>query len=67
MYEIILTVCMFANAYSVELVCEKQTLSELPSCGHVEIDQRTDVMIKGIECKKMVPSAPPLEKGQANA
>ena len=64
MYEIILTVCMFANAHSVELVCEKQTLSELPSCGHVEIAQRADVMIKGIECRRMKVETPPLKAGQ---
>jgi hypothetical protein len=67
MYEIILTVCVFANAYSTDLACEKQTLSELPSCASVVIDQKPGVMIKGVECKKMVPVAPAPKVGEKNA
>lgn len=60
MYEVILTVCVFANAYSTELLCEKQTLSELPSCAAVVMAEprQAEAMIKGIECKKMIPVAP---------
>lgn len=64
MYEIILTVCMFANAYSVELVCEKQTLSELPSCAAVAMSHPEGVMIKGVECRKMIPVAPKSTAGR---
>jgi hypothetical protein len=67
MYEIILTVCVFANSYSTDLVCEKQRLDELPSCAAVVIEQKPEVMIKGVECRKMVPVAPPTEEGQENA
>lgn len=64
MYEIILTVCVFANAYSTDLACEKQTLSELPSCASAVIEQHKDIMIKGVECKKMIPVAPAPTAGE---
>lgn len=67
MYEIILTVCIFANAYSTDLVCEKQKMDELPTCASVAIEQRPGVMIKGVECRKMIPVAPPPEPGVKSA
>jgi len=67
MYEIILTVCVFANAYSTDLECEKQTLSELPNCAAVTIDQPKGVMIKGVECKRMIPVAPTPKAGEKPA
>ncbi len=67
MYEVILTVCIFANSYSVDLVCEEQKLDMLPSCANVQMHKPPDVMIKGIECRKMVPVAPPTKEGEASA
>lgn len=67
MYEIILTACVFANAYSTELVCEEQRMTELPSCAAVAISQIEGVMIKGVECRKMIPVAPPPKVGEKSA
>ena len=67
MYEIILLVCVFANDYSVDLVCEEQKLDMLPSCAHVEITKPPDAMIKGVTCRKMVPVAPATGEGEQSA
>lgn len=73
MFEVILTVCAFVNAYSTDLVCEKQVKDELPACNAVIIEDemwdtvlyhptrnpRGTAFIKKIECHKMIPKAPP--------
>ena len=68
MYEVIILACAFINGNSVELICEEQRLAELPACivevsnpriYHPTINPTGDIFIKSIECKKMVPVAPP--------
>lgn len=72
MYEVIILACTFANWYSTDLDCEEQRLAELPACiveisnpriYHPEFNPTGDIFIKKLECKKMIPVAPPDEPG----
>jgi hypothetical protein len=76
MFEVIITVCTFLSPYTTELGCTDQRLAELPACivkidnprlYHPTLNPKGDIFIKKVECKKMIPVAPPDEPGVASA
>lgn len=75
MYEVIILVCTFLNPYTTELGCEEQKLDQLPACVvsienprlyHPTMNPKGDIFIKRVECRKMIPVAPPAQPGVAN-
>jgi hypothetical protein len=65
-FEAIILACVFANSYSVDLVCKEEKLL-VPSCYAVEIQPPVGTMIKEVACNKYVPVVKELKDGEGAA